>query len=190
MKRGATKVRALQDGKVVAGFAGVVSDAFTLLEKFEGYVSGRKTNLLKAAVDTVKEWRTDRMLRDLEAMMIVGDSEQLLIISGNGEVIMPDDNVLAVGSGGTYAQAAALALLRHSDMDAEAIVRAALAIAADIDIYTSGNATVLSVGGSQENPENDDDNSNNDSDNSDDSNNSSDDSNNSDDSEGGQADDN
>lgn len=147
MKRGATKVRALQDGNVVAGFAGVVSDAFTLLEKFEGYLSGRKTNLLKAAVDTVKEWRTDRMLRDLEAMMIVGDSEQLLIISGNGEVIMPDDNVLAVGSGGTYAQAAALALLRHSDMDAEAIVRAALAIAADIDIYTSGNATVLTVGG-------------------------------------------
>jgi ATP-dependent HslUV protease subunit HslV len=176
MKRGATKVRALQDGKVVAGFAGVVSDAFTLLEKFEGYLSGRKTNLLKAAVDTVKEWRTDRMLRDLEAMMIVGDSEQLLIISGNGEVIMPDDNVLAVGSGGTYAQAAAIALLRHSDMDAEAIVRAALAIAADIDIYTSGNATVLTVGGSQENPANDNDNSE--------------DSDDSDDSKGGQADDN
>jgi ATP-dependent HslUV protease subunit HslV len=155
MKRGATKVRALQDGNVVAGFAGVVSDAFMLLEKFEGYLSGRKTNLLKAAVDTVKEWRTDRMLRDLEAMMIVGDNEQLLIISGNGEVIMPDDNVLAVGSGGTYAQAAALALLRHSDMDAEAIVRAALAIAADIDIYTSGNATVLTVGGTPENQQQD-----------------------------------
>ncbi len=146
MKRGAVKVRALQDGNVVAGFAGVVSDAFTLLEKFENYLSGSKTNLLKAAVDTVKEWRTDRMLRDLEAIMIVGDSEQILILSGNGEVIRPDENVLAVGSGGTYAQAAALALMRHSDMDASAIVRAALKIAADIDIYTSGNATVLTVG--------------------------------------------
>ncbi|MEM7737122.1 MAG: ATP-dependent protease subunit HslV [Deinococcota bacterium] len=146
MKRGAVKVRALQDGNVVTGFAGVVSDAFTLLEKFENYLSGSKTNLLKAAVDTVKEWRTDRMLRDLEAIMIVGDSEQILILSGNGEVIRPDENVLAVGSGGTYAQAAALALVRHSDMDAPSIVRAALQIAADIDIYTSGEATVLTTG--------------------------------------------
>jgi ATP-dependent HslUV protease subunit HslV len=145
VKVGAVKVRSLMDGKVVTGFAGAVSDAFTLLEKFEGYLSSYRGNLTKAAVETVKEWRTDRMLRNLEAMLIVADSEQILTLSGAGDVLAPDDPVAAVGSGGAYAQAAALALLRHSDMGAPEIAERALKIAAEIDIYTSGNATVLRV---------------------------------------------
>ncbi len=147
VKRGAVKVRPLADGTVLAGFAGTVSDAFTLLEKFEGYLDTAKGNLVRAAVDTVKEWRTDRALRNLEALLIVADSEQILTLSGVGDVIAPDEPVAAVGSGGPYAQAAATALLRHTDMDAAAIAKTALLIAAEIDIYTSGNATVLSVGG-------------------------------------------
>src|SRR5690606_255038 len=147
VKRGAVKVRSMADGKVVAGFAGAVSDAFTLLEKFEGYLNSTKGNLLRAAVETVKEWRTDRALRNLEAMLIVADADQILTLSGAGDVIAPDEPVAAVGSGGAYAQAAALALLRHTDMGAEEIARRALLIAAEIDIYTSGNATVLTVGG-------------------------------------------
>ncbi len=146
VKRGAVKVRPLADGAVVAGFAGAVSDAFTLLEKFEGYLDLSKGNLVKAAVETVKEWRTDRALRNLEALLIVADDHQILTLSGVGDVIAPDDPVAAVGSGGPYAQAAALALLRHSDLSAPDIARTALLIAAEIDIYTSGNATVLTVG--------------------------------------------
>lgn len=145
VKRGAIKIRPLADGKVLAGFAGTVSDAFTLIEKFESYLESAKGNLTRAAVDTVKEWRTDRMLRNLEAMLIVADHEQLLILSGVGDVISPDDPVLAVGSGGAYAHAAALAMLRHTDMSAEEIAREAIMIAASIDIYTSGNVSVLSV---------------------------------------------
>lgn len=145
VKRGATKVRALQDGKVITGFAGAVSDAFTLLEKFDGYLGSYRGNLLRAAVETVKEWRTDKMLRNLEAMLIVADEEQILTLSGAGDVIAPDDPVAATGSGGAYAQAAALALLRHTAMDAPTIAETALKIAAEIDIYTSGNATVLRV---------------------------------------------
>lgn len=147
VKRGAIKVRAMADGTVVAGFAGAVSDAFTLLEKFEGYLNSYRGNLLKAAVETVKEWRTDRALRNLEAMLIVADDKQMLMLSGVGDVIAPDEPVAAVGSGGPYAQAAALALLRNTDMSAEAIGRQALAVAAEIDVYTSGTATVLTVGG-------------------------------------------
>ncbi len=147
VKRGAVKVRPLADGTVLTGFAGAVSDAFTLLEKFEGYLDSTKGNLLRAAVETVKEWRTDRALRNLEAMLIVADADQILTLSGAGDVIAPDEPVAAVGSGGAYAQAAALALLRHTDMGAEEIARRALLIAAEIDIYTSGNATVLTVGG-------------------------------------------
>lgn len=145
VKRGAVKVRALADGKVVAGFAGAVSDAFTLLDKFEGYLETYRGNLTRAAVETVKEWRTDRALRNLEAMLIVADHEQLLTLSGAGDVLAPDEPVAAVGSGGAYAQAAATALLRHTELGAEEIGRAALAIAADIDVFTSGNATVLTV---------------------------------------------
>lgn len=147
VKRGAVKVRPLADGDVVAGFAGTVSDAFTLLEKFEGYLDTAKGNLLRAAVETVKEWRTDRALRNLEALLIVADKDQILTLSGMGDVIAPDEPVAAVGSGGAYAQAAALALLRHTEMSAEEVARRSLLIAAEIDIYTSGNATVLTVGG-------------------------------------------
>lgn len=150
VKRRAVKVRPLADGSVVAGFAGAVSDAFTLLEKFEGYLESAKGNLLRASVETVKEWRTDRALRNLEAMLIVADDRQILTLSGVGDVISPDDPVAAVGSGGAFAQAAALALLRHTDLDAETIARKALGIAAEIDVFTSGNATVLTVGGDLE----------------------------------------
>jgi ATP-dependent HslUV protease, peptidase subunit HslV len=147
VKRGAIKVRTLADGAALAGFAGAVSDAFTLLEKFEGYLEAHKGQLLRASIETVKEWRTDKMLRQLEAMLIVVDEEQILTLSGSGDVIRPDDPVAAVGSGGPYAQAAALALLRHSDLSAEQIARIALSIAAEIDLYTSGTATVLTIGG-------------------------------------------
>lgn len=147
VKRGAVKVRPLSDGRVLTGFAGAVSDAFTLLDKFEGYLNAAKGNLLRASVDTVKEWRTDRALRNLEAMLIVADDQQILTLSGMGDVIAPDEPVAAVGSGGPYAQAAATALLRFTDLDAEAIARNAIAIAGEIDIYTSGNATVLVTGG-------------------------------------------
>lgn len=147
VKRGAVKVRSLSDGRVIAGFAGAVSDAFTLLDKFEGYLDSHRGNLLKAAVETVKEWRTDRALRNLEAMLIVADERQILLLSGVGDVISPDESVVAVGSGGPYAQAAAVALLRNTDLSAEEIGRQALAIAADIDVFTSGTATVLTVGG-------------------------------------------
>ena len=157
VKRGAVKVRTLADGRVLTGFAGAVSDAFTLLDKFEGYLSSAKGNLLKAAVDTVKEWRTDRALRNLEAMLIVADDEQILTLSGVGDVIAPDDPVAAVGSGGPYAQAAATALLRETDLSAEQIARKALAIAAEIDIYTSGNATVLVTGGENDDGDDGDD---------------------------------
>ena len=147
VKRGAIKVRTLADGQARAGFAGAVSDAFTLLEKFEGYLETHKGQLLRAAIETVKEWRTDRMLRQLEAMLIVADAEQILTLSGSGDVVRPDDPVAAVGSGGPYAQAAALALLRHTDLDAATIARTALLIAAEIDLYTSGTPTVLTLGG-------------------------------------------
>ncbi len=145
VKKGAIKVRKLSNGKIIAGFAGATADAFTLLEKFEAYLASNKNNLLKSAVETVKEWRTDKMLRNLEAMMIVADNERVLMLSGVGDVVAPDDNVAATGSGGVYAQAAALALLRNTDLDAKEIAEKSLQIAAEIDIYTSGNATVLTV---------------------------------------------
>lgn len=148
VKRGAVKVRTLADGAVLAGFAGAVSDAFTLLDKFEGHLGASRNNLLKAAVETVKEWRTDRVLRNLEAMLLVADDQQILSLSGHGDVITPDEPVAAVGSGGPYAQAAALALLRSTDLPADEIARRALAIAGEIDVYTSGSGTVLTVGGS------------------------------------------
>ena len=147
VKKGATKVRALSDGRVLTGFAGTVSDAFTLLEKFEAHLDNSRGNLQRAAVETVKEWRTDKMLRNLEAMLIVADETQILTLSGMGDVIAPDDNenVVAVGSGGAYAQAAAMAMLRNTELTAAEIAEKALMIAADIDIYTSGTATVLST---------------------------------------------
>jgi ATP-dependent HslUV protease subunit HslV len=145
VKRGAVKVRTLADGAIIAGFAGAVSDAFTLMEKFEGYLASSKGNLLKAAVETVKEWRTDRALRNLEAMLVVADADQILTLSGAGDVVAPDIPVAAVGSGGAYAHAAAAALLEHSALSAADIAREAIRIAGGIDIYTSGDATVLTV---------------------------------------------
>ena len=145
VKRGAVKVRTLMGGSILAGFAGAVSDAFTLMDKFEGHLNTSRGNLTKAAVETVKEWRTDRVLRNMEAMLIVADEEQLLTLSGVGDVVSPDEKVSAIGSGGAYALAAASALLRHTDLSATEIAKEAILIAASIDVYTSGTVTLISV---------------------------------------------
>lgn len=147
MKTSAIKVRRLEVGSgILVGFAGAVADALTLLEKFEEALGIAKGNLPRAAVETVKRWRTDRVLRNLEAMLIVADVENLLLLSGNGEVLSPDEPVLAVGSGGPYALSAAKALLRHSELPAADIARESIRIAGEIDLYTTGNPTVLVVG--------------------------------------------
>ncbi|MBD2845297.1 ATP-dependent protease subunit HslV [Paenibacillus sp. IB182496] len=138
MKHQAKKVRRLYRGQVVAGFAGSVADAITLFEKFEGKLEEHHGNLQRAAVEMAKEWRSDRVLRRLEAMMIVMDESGLLLISGNGEIIEPDDGILAIGSGGSFAMAAARALKQHApNMEAKDMARAALEIAADICVYTN-----------------------------------------------------
>ncbi|PKM47631.1 MAG: HslU--HslV peptidase proteolytic subunit [Firmicutes bacterium HGW-Firmicutes-8] len=142
LKHKAKKVRRLYNDQVIAGFAGSVADAFTLFEKFEKKLEEYRGNLPRAAVELAKEWRMDKILRRLEALLIVADLEHLLIISGNGEVIEPDDNVTAIGSGGSYALAAARALLKHSPMTAVDIAREALEIAASICVYTNSNITV------------------------------------------------
>ncbi|MEO1724505.1 MAG: ATP-dependent protease subunit HslV [Pseudomonadota bacterium] len=148
IKSTATKVRRLTPGghDVVAGFAGATADAFTLLEKLEAKLEAAPGQLLRAAVDLAKEWRTDKMLRNLEAMLIVTDGATLLVVTGNGDVMEPDGGVAAIGSGGMYALAAARAL-SETDMDAEAIARRALDIAAEICVYTNGNAVVEVVEG-------------------------------------------
>ncbi|TWH48587.1 ATP-dependent protease subunit HslV [Sporomusa sp. KB1] len=142
MKHNAKKVRRLYHGKVLAGFAGSVADAFTLFEKFEGKLEEFNGNMMRAAVELAKEWRQDRVLRRLEALLIVIDDNHLLIISGNGEVIEPDDGVTAIGSGGPYALAAARALVQHSPLSAADIVRTALEIASNICVYTNDHITV------------------------------------------------
>jgi ATP-dependent HslUV protease subunit HslV len=142
MKHKARKVRRIGDGKVLAGFAGSAADGITLLDKFESKLSEFRGNLTRAAVELTKEWRTDRYLRRLEARLIVGDTEHLFVLSGTGDVVEPDDNVAAIGSGGPYAQAAAQALLQHSQLSAEEIAREALAIAARICIYTNSDISV------------------------------------------------
>lgn len=142
MKQGARKVRQLHGGKVVAGFAGSVADAITLFEKFETKLEEYHGNLQRAAVELAKEWRLDRMLRRLEALLIVADTERVLIISGSGEVIEPDDEVAAVGSGGPYALAAARALLRHTALGARQVAEEALRIASGICVYTNDQITV------------------------------------------------
>ena len=146
MKSGAKKVRRLYHNKVAAGFAGSVADAFTLCEKFEGRLEESRGNLEKAAVGLAKEWRTDKYLRNLEALLIVADQEKMLIISGNGEVIEPDDDIAAIGSGGNYALAAARALMQtENDLTAAEVAEKALHIAADICVYTNHNVTVLEL---------------------------------------------
>ena len=142
MKANARKVRKLYHGKVLAGFAGSVADAFTLFEKFEGKLESYNGNLQRAAVELAKEWRTDRVLRKLEALLLVADNENLLMLSGNGEVIEPDGDVAAIGSGGFYALSAARALVKHTDMSAAEIAKEALGIAADICVYTNHNIIV------------------------------------------------
>lgn len=145
LKHQAKKVRRLYDNKVIAGFAGSVADAFTLFEKFEKRLEEYRGNLPRAAVELAKDWRLDRALRKLEALLIVADQEHLLIISGGGEVIEPDDNVTAIGSGGAYALAAARALIKHADMKPADIAREALEIAASICIYTNSYITVEEI---------------------------------------------
>lgn len=142
MKHNAKKVRRLYHGKVLAGFAGSVADAFTLFGKFEEKLEEFNGNLSRSAVEMAKEWRMDRVLRRLEALLIVADAERMLIISGNGEVIEPDDGATAIGSGGPYALSAARALLKHSTLSAAEIAREALEIAANICIYTNDHITV------------------------------------------------
>ena len=142
MKAKATKVRRLAEGKVLAGFAGSVSDAFTLFDRFEAKLSEFNSNLMRAAVELGKDWRTDKYLRQLEAHLAVCDTETSLLIAGTGEIIEPDDGVLAIGSGGPYALAAARALLAHSSLDSEQVVREALRVASEICVYTNENITV------------------------------------------------
>ncbi len=142
MKGNARKVRRLLKGQVIAGFAGGTADAFTLFELFEGKLEKHSGHLVRAAVELAKDWRTDRVLRKLEALLCVADKEASLIISGNGDVIEPEDDLMAIGSGGPFAQAAARALLDNSDLDARAIVEKGLAIAGDICIYTNHNRTI------------------------------------------------
>ena len=142
MKGNARKVRRLYQDKVIAGFAGGTADAFTLFERFEGKLEKHGGNLTRAAVELAKDWRTDRLLRRLEALLIVADPQTTLILSGNGDVIEPENDLAAIGSGGAYAQAAAQALLGHTELDARTIVEQALKIAAGICIYTNENLTL------------------------------------------------
>lgn len=142
MKNKAKKVKKIYKDQVLVGFAGSVADAFTLSDKFEGYLDKFGGNLLRAAVELAKEWRSDKILRNLEALLLVMDRENLLLISGNGEVIEPDENVAAIGSGGNYALAAGLALIERDGLSAEEIARKALSIAARICVYTNENIHV------------------------------------------------
>lgn len=142
MKNGARKVRRLYKNQVVIGFAGSVADAFTLSEKFEGYLEEYRGNLTRASVALAKEWRSDKVLRQLEAMMIVAGGDEMLIVSGSGEVIAPDDDIAAIGSGGSYALAAARALVAHTDMSAAEIAKEAINIASGICIFTNNNILV------------------------------------------------
>lgn len=145
MKHTARKVRRLYNGQVLAGFAGSVADAFTLFEKFEGKLEEYHGNLLRAAVELAKAWRTDKYLRSLEAMLIVANKENLLVLSGNGEVIEPDEGVTAIGSGGPYALAAARALTKHTNFSPKDIAYEALEIASDICVYTNKNIIVEEI---------------------------------------------
>lgn len=142
MKSNARKVRRLYNNKILAGFAGATADAFTLFERFESKLETHQGNLVRSAVELAKDWRTDRMLRRLEAMLVVADAKASLIISGNGDVIEPEQGLIAIGSGGPYAKAAAVALLENTKLDARSITEKALAIAASTCIYTNTNFTI------------------------------------------------
>ncbi|HSR12168.1 MAG TPA: ATP-dependent protease subunit HslV [Thermodesulfobacteriota bacterium] len=142
MKHGARKVRRLYKDRIIAGFAGATADAFTLFERFDAKLEQYNGNLHRAAVELAKDWRTDRMLRRLEALLVVADADRILVLSGTGDIIEPDDGVAAIGSGGPYALAAARAMMRHSALDARAIALEAMRIAAQICIYTNEEINV------------------------------------------------
>jgi ATP-dependent HslUV protease subunit HslV len=146
VKSDTRKIRRLNDGRVICGFAGGGADAFALLERFEAKLKDHPENVPKAAIELAKEWRTDRALRRLQALLAVADEQHTLLVSGTGDVIQPTDGVLGIGSGGNYAVAAARALVRHSELDAKAIATAALQIAAEIDIYTNHEIMVEVLG--------------------------------------------
>ena len=142
VKGNARKVRTMYDGKIVVGFAGATADAFTLFERLEARVQEYAGDLMRSAVELAKEWRTDRALRRLEALLLAANRERILLISGTGDVIEPEHGVLAIGSGGNYALAAGRALLEHTELDAREIARTALLIAADICVYTNDHVTI------------------------------------------------
>ncbi len=145
MKHSAQKVRTIYHGQILAGFAGAVADALTLFERFESHVERHHGQLRRAAVELAKEWRTDRFLRRLEAQLCIADRSELLIVSGDGEVIEPDDNLVAVGSGGPYAHAAAKALLENTQLPAAEVARKAMDIAASLCIYTNSNISIVEL---------------------------------------------
>jgi len=147
LKRGANKVRTLYHGKVIAGFAGSVADAVTLFERFENQLERHAGQLRRAAIELAKEWRTDRVLRRLEAWLIVADAKDMLLLSGEGDVIEPDHEVVAIGSGAGYARAAAQALLKHTDMGAADIARTSMEIASDLCIFTNNEISLVSLEG-------------------------------------------
>lgn len=145
MKANARKVRRLYKDAVIAGFAGATADGFTLVERFEGQLEKHQGNLVLAAVELAKDWRMDRALRHLEALLVVADKDNSLIVTGNGDVVEPNDGIMAIGSGGQYAKSAALALLNNTDMTARDIVEQSLAIAGDICIYTNHERTIEEI---------------------------------------------
>ncbi len=142
MKHNARKIRRLYNNRVITGFAGATADAFALFEKLESHLEACNGNLVRAAVELAKEWRTDKFLRRLEAMLVACDKDHSLLISGSGDVIEPEKGILAIGSGGPYAQSAAMALIEHSDLDARAIAKEALRVAASICIYTNDSIMI------------------------------------------------
>jgi ATP-dependent HslUV protease subunit HslV len=147
VKGSAQKVRTMLDGKVVAGFAGSAADGMTLFDRFEGKLKEYGGNLTRAVVELAKDWRTDKVLRRLEALMIVANSDRIFLLSGTGDVIEPDGGAIGIGSGGSYALAAARALMAHTDLDARTIAEQSMAIAAGICIYTNDNLTIEELGG-------------------------------------------
>jgi ATP-dependent HslUV protease subunit HslV len=150
LKRGANKVRRLYHDQVIAGFAGSVADAVTLFERFEGQLEKHGGQLRRAAIELAKEWRTDRVLRRLEAWLIVADRKEMLLLSGEGDVIEPDDEVIAIGSGGGYAHAAAKALLQYSELSAADVARISMELAASLCIYTNNEISLVSLGDGSE----------------------------------------
>ena len=142
LKQKASKIRTLYNGKVLAGFSGATSDAFALFSRFEAKLEEYRGNLPRAAIELAKDWRLDRSLRRLEALLVVADEKNSFLISGTGDVVEPDDGIIAIGSGGTYALAAARALIRHTELSAQELVKEAMKISAEICIYTNTNITI------------------------------------------------